>query len=200
MTITIKRSFINVLLVFLSFLASSWFYKTYLISYAYYISNYGTDFAVALNVIITLILTYFTFVLLHLFYTRKITSKTIILSYFIYIFSLVYLILLKNIGMQGYSLNPLSFLTDIMNGSRFVPIMNVLMFIPLGFLFPLTKENLLFSLFGLLMIETCQYVFHLGIFDLGDVTLNLLSIVIGNIFNQVFLREWFVTHLISEHK
>ena len=45
MTITIKRSFINVLLVFLSFLASSWFYKTYLISYAYYISNYGTDFA-----------------------------------------------------------------------------------------------------------------------------------------------------------
>ena len=179
MTITIKRSFINVLLVFLSFLASSWFYKTYLISYAYYISNYGTDFAVALNVIITLILTYFTFVLLHLFYTRKITSKTIILSYFIYIFSLVYLILLKNIGMQGYSLNPLSFLTDIMNGSRFVPIMNVLMFIPLGILSKGNKKVLPFYFIGILFIEILQYTFSLGIFDIADIISNYVGTIIG---------------------
>lgn len=67
--------------------------------------------------------------------------------------------------------------------------MNLLMFIPLGLLFPLSKTNLSFSLLGLLLIESCQYMFHLGTLDLGDVTLNLLSIAIGNTLHSQ-LQKW----------
>lgn len=108
---------------------------------------------------------------------------------------LIYVILLKNIGIQGYSFNPLSFISDFTSGSRFVPIMNLVMFIPLGFLFRPSKENFILAFFGLLTIETAQYVFHLGIFDLGDVTLNLLSISIGTLLHQTALRKWLSQHI-----
>lgn len=185
---TLKRSIINIALTLVSFAFSSWFYEHYLMTYTHYISSYGVSFTLALNTIITLILTYFTFILIHLVYTKKITSLTVAVSYFIYFMILIYVILLKNIGIQGYSFNPLSFISDFTSGSRFVPIMNLVMFIPLGFLFRPSKENFILAFFGLLTIETAQYVFHLGIFDLGDITLNLLSIGIGSATSNCFKK------------
>ena len=158
---TLKRSIINIALTLVSFAFSSWFYEYYLMTYTHYISSYGVSFTLALNTIITLILTYFTFILIHLVYT----------------------------------FNPLSFISDFTSGSRFVPIMNLVMFIPLGFLFRPSKENFILAFFGLLTIETAQYVFHLGIFDLGDVTLNLLSISIGTLLHQTALRKWLSQHI-----
>ncbi len=177
---TLKRSIINIALTLVSFAFSSWFYEHYLMTYTHYISSYGISFTLTLNTIITLILTYFTFILMHLVYTKKITSLTVAVFYFIYFMILIYVILLKNIGIQGYSFNPLSFISDFTSGSRFVTIMNLVMLIPLGFLFRPSKENFILAFFGLLTIEIAQYVFHLGIFDLGDVTLNFLSIGIGH--------------------
>lgn len=46
------------------------------------------------------------------------------------------------------------------------------------------------------MIESCQFVFHLGIFDLGDVSLNLLSLTIENLFYHFFLQNWKQKHVI----
>lgn len=187
---TLKRNIINIALTLVSFAFSSWFYEHYLMTYTHYISSYGVSFTLTLNTIITLILTYFTFILMHLVYTKKITSLTVAVFYFIY-----FMILLKNIGIQGYSFNPLSFISDFTSGSRFVTIMNLVMFIPLGFLFRPSKENFILDFFGLLTIETAQYVFHLGIFDLGDVTLNLLSIGMGTMLHQTALRKWLSQHI-----
>lgn len=192
---TLKRSIINIALTLVSFAFSSWFYEHYLMTYTHYISSDGVLFTLALNTIITLILTYFTFILMHLVYTKKITSLTVAVSYFIYFMILIYVILLKNISIQGYSFNPLSFISDFTSGSRFVPIMNLVMFITLGFLFRPSKENFILPFFGLLTIETAQYVFHLGIFNLGDVTLNLLSIGIGTMLHQTALRKWLSQHI-----
>lgn len=186
----------QILLFLLCFSLSKWFYDSYLISYSYYISNYGVDFALSLNIIITLIISYFTYVFLNLCTNRQMKSSTLISCYFIYFFSLVYLLFLKNIGTQGFSLNPLSFIGEIENGSRFVPVMNLLMFVPLGFLYPLSRKNILLGFLGILMIESCQFVFHLGIFDLGDVSLNLLSLTIGNLFYHFFLQNWKQKHVI----
>lgn len=187
---TLKRNIINIALTLVSFAFSSWFYEHYLMTYTHYISSYDVSFTLTLNTIITLILTYFTFILMHLVYTKKITSLTVAVFYFIY-----FMILLKNIGIQGYSFNPLSFISDFTSGSRFVTIMNLVMFIPLGFLFRPSKENFILAFFGLLTIETAQYVFHLGIFDLGDVTLNLLSIGMGTMLHQTALRKWLSQHI-----
>ena len=60
---TLKRSIINIALTLVSFAFSSWFYEHYLMTYTHYISSYGVSFTLALNTIITLILTYFTFIL-----------------------------------------------------------------------------------------------------------------------------------------
>ncbi|MGT2949128.1 hypothetical protein [Streptococcus devriesei] len=187
----------NILLFFTSFIAAKWFYDTFLRVYAHYISNYGLDFALFLNVIITLILSYFTFVLLKFCCTQQIKSTSIIISYLIYSLLLVYAILLKNIGHQGLVLDPLSFIHDIANGSRFVPAMNLLMFIPIGFLYPPSKANLSLSLLGLILLESCQYVFHLGVLDLGDISLNFISLLIGNSFHISCLPRWIEGHTVS---
>ena len=187
---TLKRNIINIALTLVSFAFSSWFYEHYLMTYTHYISSYDVSFTLTLNTIIILILTYFTFILMHLVYTKKITSLTVAVFYFIY-----FMILLKNIGIQGYSFNPLSFISDFTSDSRFVTIMNLVMFIPLGFLFRPSKENFILAFFGLLTTETAQYVFHLGIFDLGDVTLNLLSIGMGTMMHQTALRKWLSQHI-----
>ncbi|AMF86128.1 VanZ family protein [Streptococcus mutans] len=184
-----KNGLQNLPLFFFSFVISKWIYDHFLISYAHYIANYGMSFALRLNIIITFILTYFTFIFLKFCQTQQIRNTSIMICYLIYILMLIYVIFLKDIGAQGLSLNPLSFITEIANGSKFVPVMNLLMFIPLGLLFPLSKTNLSFSLLGLLLIESCQYMFHLGILDLGDVTLNLLSIAIGNTLHFQ-LQKW----------
>ncbi|EHJ52006.1 VanZ family protein [Streptococcus macacae] len=188
----------NLLIVFFSFILSKWFYDHFLISYSHYISNYGLSFALGLNIIITFILTYFTYVFLKFCQTRQIQNTTIISCYMVYGLTLIYLLFLKNIGSQGLILNPLSFIRDISHGSRFVPFMNLVMFIPLGFLFSLTKLNLSLTLLGLVLIESCQYVFHLGVLDLGDITLNLLSIIIGSCFRYTYLKTWIQNHIINK--
>lgn len=200
MTASSKKSLLNILFIDLSFILSKWFYDSFLVTYSHYISAYGVTFATALNTIMIILLTYFTFILFHMAYTRQITNKTLILSYFLYALMLLYVLFFKNIGVQGYSLNPLSFITDMRSGSRFVPLMNLLMFIPLGCLFEPSKGNLTLSLLGLLLVESCQYVFHLGIFDLGDITLNIASILIGSLLSQSFLKKWLSKHLISNTK
>ena len=63
--------------------------------------------------------------------------------------------------------------------------MNLLMFIPLGLLFPSRLSNILLCLIALFSIESIQYFGHMGIFDLGDIVLNMLGILIGNAIHQL---------------
>ena len=111
--------------------------------------------------------------------------KRQLLLYFIYFLALFYLLFLKNIGTQGLSLNPLSFARELYWGSHFVPIMNLLMFIPLGLLFSSRLSNLLLCLLTLFSVESIQYFGHLGVFDLGDITLNMLGILVGTAIHQL---------------
>ena len=92
---------------------------------------------------------------------------------------------MKNIGTQGLSLNPLSFARELYWGSHFVPIMNLLMFIPLGLLFSSRLSNLLLCLLTLFTVESIQYFGHLGVFDLGDIALNMLGILVGTAIHQL---------------
>ena len=167
----------NILLGILSLGLSYWFYRGHLEQYVHYIAHYGSYFQVLLS--------YFVYAFLKILLTRKLKKQTLLLLYFIYFLALFYLLFLKNIGTQGLSLNPLSFARELYWGSHFVPIMNLLMFIPLGLLFSSRLSNLLLCLLTLFSIESIQYFGHLGVFDLGDITLNMLGILVGTAIHQL---------------
>ena len=175
----------NILLGMLSLALSYWFYRGYLEQYVHYIAHYGSYFQVLLNLVIIVLLSYFVYAFLKLLLTRKLKKQTLLLLYFIYFLALFYLLFLKNIGTQGLSLNPLSFARELYWGSHFVPIMNLLMFIPLGLLFSSRLSNLLLCLLTLFSVESIQYFGYLGVFDLGDITLNMLGILIGTAIHQL---------------
>ena len=174
----------NILLGMLSLALSYWFYRRHLEQYVHYIAHYGSYFQVLLNLVIIVLLSYFVYAFLKLLLTRKLKKQTLLL-YFIYFLALFYLLFLKNIGTQGLSLNPLSFARELYWGSHFVPIMNLLMFIPLGLLFSSRLSNLLLCLLTLFSVESIQYFGHLGVFDLGDITLNMLGILVGTAIHQL---------------
>ena len=175
----------NILLGMLSLALSYWFYRGYLEQYVHYIAHYGSYFQVLLNLVIIVLLSYFVYAFLKLLLTRQLKKQTLLLLYFIYFLALFYLLFLKNIGTQGLSLNPLSFARELYWGSHFVPIMNLLMFIPLGLLFSSRLSNLLLCLLTLFSVESIQYFGHLGVFDLGDITLNMLGILVGTAIHQL---------------
>ena len=174
----------NILLGVLSLALSYWFYRGHLEQYVHYIAHYGSYFQVLLNLVIIVLLSYFVYAFLKLLLTRKLKKQTLLLLYFIYFLALFYLLFLKNVGTQGLSLNPLSFARELYWGSHFVPIMNLLMFIPLGLLFSSRLSNLLLCLLTLFTVESIQYFGHLGVFDLGDIALNMLGILVGTAIHQ----------------
>ena len=175
----------NILLGMLSLALSYWFYRGHLEQYVHYIAHYGSYFQVLLNLVIIVLLSYFVYAFLKLLLTRKLKKQTLLLLYFIYFLALFYLLFLKNIGTQGLSLNPLSFTRELYWGSHFVPIMNLLMFLPMGLLFSSRLSNLLLCLLTLFTVESIQYFGHLGVFDLGDITLNMLGILVGTAIHQL---------------
>jgi glycopeptide antibiotics resistance protein len=71
---------------------------------------------------------------------------------------------------------------------------NIIALIPLGFLVPLTfpkmklKKVLLLALFAGLSIEITQVVLHIGIFDIDDVLLNGIGVIIGFWLNRLYLK------------
>lgn len=125
-----------------------------------------------------LIMSYSVFVFLSCFYREKVSRKKIAALYALYVASLVYLLLFKNVGIRGFELNPIENLRDIQAGSIFVSLMNVLMFVPLGTLIT-SKKQFLLACLGVIGVEFTQYLFSLGICDTGDVFLNILGLLLG---------------------
>ena len=187
----------NILLGMLSLALSYWFYRGHLEQYVHYIAHYGSYFQVLLNLVIIVLLSYFVYAFLKLLLTRKLKKQTLLLLYFIYFLALFYLLFLKNIGTQGLSLNPLSFARELYWGSHFVPIMNLLMFIPLGLLFSSRLSNLLLCLLTLFSVESIQYFGYLGVFDLGDITLNMFGILIGTAIHQLPQFQTIIKKILS---
>lgn len=99
---------------------------------------------------------------------------------------LIFLLFFKSIGVQGYSFNPLAFIVDILDGQAFEVFANIIFFIPLGIILSLfkvsSKKAALFSVLFIVVVESSQYIFELGFFDVADIITNLLGITIGYVF------------------
>lgn len=101
---------------------------------------------------------------------------------FLYLVTLFVVIMLKSQGVQGINLNPLNLLAQF-NETAFIVFANIVLFIPVGFLlflhFKKLKTAVVVATMGLIILETIQYLFHLGIADVTDVMTNLSGIVLG---------------------
>ncbi|NLP27549.1 MAG: VanZ family protein [Clostridia bacterium] len=76
--------------------------------------------------------------------------------------------------------------------SIIITAMNISFFIPIGFLFRNKKGSfsILIILLVLLFVETTQYIFKLGIFDIDDIIFNFIGFVIGyKIIGKIFTSK-----------
>ncbi|MGT2715032.1 VanZ family protein [Streptococcus respiraculi] len=143
--------------------------------------------------LIILVMSYSVFVFVSFFYQETVSRKKIRVLYVLYFVCLAYLLFFKNLGIRGFEPNPIETLRDIQAGSSFVPLMNILMFVPLGTLIT-DKKHFFLACLGVTGVELTQYLFSLGICDTGDIVLNSVGILIGiamrriGLFN-VFLRK-----------
>ncbi|MEX5396943.1 VanZ family protein [Streptococcus sp. ZJ93] len=179
--------------VMVSFLVCRFVFMHYL--YYYYYATIVTfsvperDLLGPLSVI--LIMTYSVVVLLSFFYRKHVDRKMILVLYAIYFACLAFLLVFKSMGIRGLVLNPMETLQDMQSGNVFVPLMNLVMFIPLGTLIT-RKKQILVAVFGVIGVEIVQYFFSFGICDTGDIILNILGIFTGIAIRQIGLLKFFL--------
>lgn len=109
--------------------------------------------------------------------------------YLIFCFSLI---LLKSRGVQGVNLNLFSLVDEFLLNPRLV-FFNLLIFVPFGMIicarhFSLTKATAI-ALCSFFICEVCQYIFHLGIFDISDIVLNLFGYLFGYFVVETLRRN-----------
>ena len=88
-----------------------------------------------------------------------------------------------------------SFTYNWIYGDKLVPTMNIIMFIQLGFLCNLSWKHVAYFTLAISLVEGSQYLFHLGIFGLGDILTNLLGFIIGSYLLETALGKWVVHNI-----
>ncbi|MGT2800467.1 VanZ family protein [Streptococcus marmotae] len=141
--------------------------------------------------LVILVMSYSVFVFMSFFYRKHVDRKMILVLYAIYFACLAFLLVFKSMGIKGLVLNPMETLQDIQAGNIFVPLMNLVMFIPLGTLVT-RKKQFLVAVAGVIGVEIAQYVFSFGICDTGDIVLNSVGILIGIAIRQIGLLKFFL--------
>ncbi|MDT2822158.1 VanZ family protein [Enterococcus devriesei] len=127
----------------------------------------------------------FIFLSLWLFYwqweQRKLWSVYLYLFYSCYLLLLFIMLFTKARAYHSFNLNPFELYLN--NGQQISElILNVGYFIPLGCLYGFRAskvEAVVIALTTILGIETIQYVFYLGTFDIWDIITNFIGCVIG---------------------
>ena len=124
---------------------------------------------------------------------RSFSLKLLKIEYAAYFILLFFFLFFKSIGVQGITLNPLSFIADFLSGQAFETFFNIVFFIPLGLLLNYKKisfsKSILISIIGITIIEVIQYIFSLGFFDLGDVVTNTVGIIFGWLFYSLLDKK-----------
>ncbi|MGH1830440.1 VanZ family protein [Enterococcus gilvus] len=127
----------------------------------------------------------FIFLSLWLFYwqweQRKLWSIYLYLFYSCYFLLLFIMLFTKARAYHSFNLNPFELYLN--NGQQIIELLlNIGYFIPLGCLYGLRAskvEAAVIALTTIIGIETIQYVFYIGTFDIWDIFSNAVGCVIG---------------------
>ncbi len=121
----------------------------------------------------------YTLILLFVFFgliLYKMNKYILIVQYFIHL--TIFLFFRNSKTGFNFSFYLIKWLNNIWkNKIIFINVIgNILLFIPLGVIF---NKNILYSLLVVLLVELSQVIFKKGIFDIVDIFLNTLGILIG---------------------
>lgn len=118
----------------------------------------------------------------------------------------------RNDGQLLMNLIPFKTIVDYISqgsyGVHFRNILgNIIPFVPMGFLIPMAfpsqrkiTKTLILSLLIICSVEILQYVTFLGVFDIDDIILNLLSCFIGYNFFIVYKKKILRTSPVLRNK
>lgn len=151
--------------------------------------NDGSDFWQTLAMIITLTIALYTFI--KVLILRQRDKKLIIFCYLNYCLLMIYVLFFKSIGISGYNFDLVKYINDGVSFDLLGLVFNLVMFIPLGFLFSPKVRNIGIFLGLILCIELIQGVLSLGIFDLGDLLFNTLGFFIGSVLHYCLNKASF---------
>lgn len=145
----------------------------------YYKNNPKNDFWFVLLII--LFLTYILTSLIYQIIKGNIKKRFLYIVYASYFLALIYFLFFKTIGISDYNFNIFSIIYDLIYGDSLIVLMNILFFIPLGFLIRFNKKSSFIFIVSIFCVEILQYFLHLGIFDIADIILNYIGFTIGTI-------------------
>ena len=187
----LKKMTGHALLIVVAFLVARWFFMDYLYRYSvtFFPTQADVDFIVPLVQIV--IISLFLYLFLQSFFSKHIPIWAAYLFYFLYFSLLMFSLFFKNIGIQGFEANPLMFLQDFFTLTVFL---NLILFLPLGFLCPPKVTSFLLFLCGITFVEISQYVFALGFFDYGDIITNTLGFIAGSYLGTSSLGRLFKSY------
>ncbi|WP_347401498.1 VanZ family protein [Enterococcus sp. DIV1298c] len=170
-------------------LFSRWFFMRYL--YYYSITLFppsgSVDFWFPFFLVIIIALSLY--VSIQCLFTRKIYREWLIFFSFLYLSFLVYLLFLKNIGIRGMELQLFSWVKDLISGDPMIVLFNFLMFLPLGWMLPLSWKSSFLVILSVLGVEWIQYFFYLGIFDMGDVFVNTCGFLLSACIHRFLISR-----------
>jgi glycopeptide antibiotics resistance protein len=161
-----------------------WLYKNILFDYIYgRLREYSSLIENPISgVVFILLASVFTLLVYHQISQKKIHVIFVWCFYLSYILLTGYIFLGRYIVFRGIELNPLAFISYFrQRGGSEKNFSNILFFVPYGILLHKIppRKSLPLSLLGILAIETGQYIFKVGVFDLSDVLLNIAGIYLG---------------------
>lgn len=168
------------------------------VSYYLYIHSFINEYissSADINMILALIITFFIYLMISLVLDRTISDRDRYAFSFLYMIFLVTLFYSKDIdSAAGYintfnlDIRSLEYSTNSNVGMLFI-IMNVILIIPLGWMFRRLDIviKLVLPLLIFLVIEYTQYLYGVGVFDINDIILNTIGFYIGAIiFNKLY--------------
>lgn len=119
-------------------------------------------------------------------------------NWFVYTFPVIYflfafgLVLLKSRGVQGVNLNLLSVVDEFLLTPKVI-LFNLIVFVPYGAIIATRHFNVAKTLgIGFISFSICeivQFIFHLGIFDINDIILNLFGYLFGYFFTIMLYQS-----------
>ena len=110
---------------------------------------------------------------------KKIHKNLVTGSFLFYCLSLIFILFFKSVGIRGYEWNVFK-LIEYLRYDTTAALINLSLFIPMGLFIKRLNVKTVFLSIGMLFgIEVIQYIFSLGIFDLLDILLNFIGLLIG---------------------
>ncbi|MDR0298597.1 MAG: VanZ family protein [Streptococcaceae bacterium] len=123
---------------------------------------------------------YFFNVFLWALIEKRIAKANVIAFYLLYFAFAVSTLLLRGTGSWGWNFNLLNIFTTGQFVSL-VTLLNLMLFIPVGFLLKLSWRNLAIMAVIIALVEMTQALTHQGFCDVDDWLLNMISFVAGTL-------------------